>query len=293
MYAVGADADGNGPLVYHFDGERLERLTMDLPGVTGDLWWLHQVGPDDVRMVGEAGLLLRYRPSDRAFERLHAPSADIIFGVWGRSPDDVWYVGGTPIARSSALWRDRGSGAEALTDGPDGARDATAFKVHGLASGTLWIVGQSGFAAVREEGAWVSHPVDTRETLFTVHGHDDRHVWAVGGVVEGLIRRWDGSAWTDETPPGTPALNGVFAAGPGRTVAGGFNGTLLTRGDDGVWVDFPHPPPTFEDFHSVWVGPDGSVWAAGGLLGADPPTRGVLVRYGVPLGLDVREDPRP
>src|SRR5262249_51881815 len=58
------------------------------------LWWVW--GPSDgseVWMVGEAGLVLRWRGS--GFEVLDAGVSDAtLFGVWGTGPDDVWVVGG-------------------------------------------------------------------------------------------------------------------------------------------------------------------------------------------------------
>src|SRR5262245_12993850 len=49
VYAVGSDPKEEGSLALHFDGEKWTKLNT---GTTGDLWWLHKVADDDIRMVG-------------------------------------------------------------------------------------------------------------------------------------------------------------------------------------------------------------------------------------------------
>jgi hypothetical protein len=274
VYAVGSDGDGAGSLVLHYDGAKWSRLD---PGTTGDLWWVEGVGPDDIRMVGEAGLILRYRPSTKTFERITAPEPITLFGVWGRSSEDVWYVGGNVAGRRGVVWRDDGSGPR-VPEATLTSTTSTFFKVYGFASGETWSVGQGGTTMHFDGVAFDAPTSGTRLPLFTVHGTDPAHVWAVGGVADGVILAWDGTAWVDETPPETPQVNAVFASTAERVHAAGFNGRMWAR-EAGVWGELDGVP-TFDDLHSVWVDDEGGIWAGGGQLASDPPRDGVLVHYG-------------
>lgn len=274
VYAVGADGDGMGSLAIHFDGTRWTRLDT---GTTGDLWWVHGVGEDDIRMAGEGGLILRYRPSTGQFERITAPEPVTLFGVWGRAPNDVWYVGGIPAGAKGAVWHDDGSTvatpAQTLT-----TTTATIFKVHGFDDGKLWVIGQAGISGSWDGTRFTQHATGTPLDLFTVHGVDFDHVFAVGGASEGVILSWDGARWVDETPPETPQLNGVFAPSASLVYAAGFNGRVFRR-DAGTWSEV-QDVPTFDDLHSIWIDEEGGVWAVGGRLASDPPRDGVLVHHG-------------
>jgi hypothetical protein len=275
-YAVGADGDGDGSLVFRSDGQTATRLD---PGSSGDLWWVHGVGPDDVRMVGEAGTIVSFRPSTGAFEALPSPGGATLFGAWGANADDVWYVGGRPFEPSGVVWRDRGDGARPAGGVPASTSSTAVFKVHGFETGEVWMVGQRGRTWYFDGIAWSEPDAPTTDTLFTVHGVRPDRVFAVGGTIDGVILAWDGAAWIDETPDGAPPLNGVWATDAERAFAVGFNGTVLERTGDGEWRDFEGGRGTFDDLHAVWVDPSGALWAVGGLLAADPPTGGTLVRY--------------
>jgi streptogramin lyase len=96
-----------------------------------------------------------------------------------------------------------------------------------------------------------------------------------------VILRRDGQTWVDETPRGLPQMSGIWVTPDGTAYAAGFNGHLYVR-KDGVWSEFEEPP-TFQDFHAIWVDDQGGIWAVGGRLAADPPRDGVLVYYGPPL----------
>ena len=282
VYAVGADGDGSGSLVYHFDGTSLTKLD---PGTEGDLWWVRSVAPDDVRMVGEGGLVLRYQPSTQTFTRLPTPTTtDTLFGVWGASPSDVWYVGGAPTRPSGLVLRDTGAGASAVSDLPVSTSSVAVFKTHGFADGTVWFVGQRGRTWRFDGTAWTEPASGTTEGLLTVHGTRPDRVFAVGGNLRGVILRYDGAQWVDETPSGAAGVNGVFAVSEDEAYAAGFNGSIWKR-SEGTWGAFTPESSTLEDLHSLWVDSNGVIWAVGGLLSADPPTRGVLVRYGPPLEL--------
>lgn len=275
VYAVGADADGQGPMVLHFDGQRWSRLST---GTTGGLWWVDQVGPDDLRMVGEGGQVLRYRPSTGAFEPRSSGVDVTLFGAWGASSGDVWYVGGRPGQPGVAL-RDDGSSIRAAGTS---STVPTLFKVHGTAADRLTFVGQQGTILDWNGSRFEDRSLNSPQPLLTVHGVAPDALYAVGGFGTGEILRYDGAAWIDETPPELPGMNGVYATSRDEAYAAGFNGRIFRR-QAGVWSELPEALPTYLDLHSVWIDSAGGIWAAGGQLSADPPTDGVLIYYGPPI----------
>jgi hypothetical protein len=286
VYVVGADADGQGPLILHFDGDRWRRLRS---GAQGDLWWMAEVGPDDIRMVGDQGLVLRYRPSSGAFEPRTTGVTSRLFGVWGAASDDVWYVGGDPAVNRGVVLHDDGATIAAPAVPLVATASATIFKVQGNSADDVWFVGQLGTAARWNGGAFEVFDTGTRLPLMGVHGLSSSRMFAAGGVGSGVLLSFDGAAWTDEGPIDLPQMIAVWAAGEDSIYAGGFNGRLYRRSAAEGWTQLADRIGTFQDLHSVWVDETGGIWAVGGRLAADPPLDGVLVYYGPPISKEVVE----
>lgn len=283
VYAVGADGDGKGPLLLHYDGTKWKRLET---GERGDLWWIDAVGEDDLRLVGKDGLILRYSPRTGVFERRAAPARVTLFGAWGSSSSEVWYVGGQVSGGPGVIWRDNGSVVRAPLETTTATRSSAIFKAFGFSRDDVWMVGQNG-VSVHWNGSRFEEPrTGTGLPLLTVHGNRKDRFYAVGGVADGILLSWDGSKWTDETPPETPAINGVFAVRDDLVHAAGFNGRIFRR-DAAKWSEVKDMIPTYLNFHSVWADETGGIWAAGGQLERDPPTAGVLVHYGSPIAAEI------
>lgn len=279
VWIVGADADGQGPLVYHFDGAALTRHDT---GAQGDLWWVQGDLPSgQARMVGEAGQIVDYGPNSSTFTRRQAPTDDTLFGVWGSGQDPCWYVGGESSANRGVIWREDGGQLALPSPAPSATSSATFFKVQGLAADDVWMVGQRG-RILHYDGAQLAEtPTPTPLPLIALHGRSKDELYAVGGVADGVILRWNGQQWSNETPRGLPQMSGIWVTPNGTAYAAGFNGRIFRR-QDGTWSEL-EGIPTFQDFHAIWVDPDGGIWAAGGRLASDPPKDGVLVYYGPPL----------
>lgn len=270
VYAVGADPSGDefGPYILHYDGLRWRRLST---GATGDLWWISTTPIDgSFYMVGEGGLVLRYDPELGKFTKLTTSFTSLLFGVWGSSASDIWVVGGDPN-------NEDGGGALEHFDGiswtavelpdifPNGL--PTLFKVWGRAANDVYAVGRLGTVLHFDGTGWSRAPSNSVRPLFTVHGNDSVVV-AVGGFSDGVILELDGEQFVDRSAPGTPQMNGVFVPPDNLAVAAGITGSLALRGDAG-W-DLPDTGlNTTRDFHSVWVDPDGGIWAVGGDLTVD------------------------
>lgn len=274
VYAVGSDPKDEGSLMIHFDGTKWTKLDT---GTTGDLWWIDRVAPDELRIVGEGGIILKYTPSTGAFERKTAPSETTLFGCFGRSANDVWYIGGVSPDRG-VVWHDDGTSITAISD-VGTATVGAIFKVHGFADGTVWIVGDGGFTARWDGARFQAFDTGITSTLFTVHGASADRVFAVGGFGQGEILAFDGSAWVRESPELIGQMNGVWALDGERAYAAGFNGNILER-KNGTWSEVQGNQETLKDLHSIFVDDAGGIWAAGGQIAANPPRDGVLVYFG-------------
>lgn len=276
IWTVGADV-GDGPNVLHYDGARWTRLT---PGTTGSLWWVAGVG-DAIWMAGDGGTVLRYDIPANNFEEHPTPTPERLYGILPFSDSDVWAVGANPQANAGVIYHFDGSDwsvppglTPALTDG------LGFFKVWGRSTDDVWIVGDGDAALHWSGGAWERIAVPGK--LFTVHGDGDL-VIGVGGSVSGKMVELVAGAATDVTPMGEVyQQNGVYV-GADATVSVGAEGSVWRRQSDGTWTLDEDTPETPLGYHSVYVDPDGGLWAVGGQLTSEPPTQGILGHFGQPV----------
>jgi hypothetical protein len=121
------------------------------------------------------------------------------------------------------------------------------------------------------------------ETLFTVHGHAGE-VAIVGGGSAGMLLESKGGAFSNETPSAAPLLQGVCVADDGTTWAVGYGGSVYQR-QHGMFqaVDTGLDFAAAESLHSVWVDPDGGVWAVGGDVLTPELDQGLALHRGKPV----------
>jgi len=284
VYAVGADGDGNGPMVVHYDGTDWTRLDTD---AVGDLWWISDrpIG-DAFFMVGEAGLILRFDRTMGTFEQYPTPADNItLYGIWGTQENNLVAVGGDPNNPdpSGVIWRFNGQEwtAEDVTD-IDPLGIPVLFKVWGRSASEIYACGARGIVLRYDGAAWTEIPTPTTRTLFTIHGNADRVV-ACGGIQTGVIIELQGDAFVDVTPVGAVQMNGTFSAAGGDSVTVGQEGAVAWRRatnwdvvDTGLNLD------PLLSYHATWIDPAGGVWAVGGNLVSEPAVTGLLSYYGVP-----------
>ena len=282
VYAVGSDSrDGNAPYVLHFDGARWTRL---LTGVEGDLWWVHEVGPDAIWMCGSDRLVLRFEPSTGIFTPVNAgEGADTLYGIWGLSSNDIWAVGGT-VTCGVVLRYDGVSWTEIdLPQIAEGECLPPLFKVWGAEADSVWIVGAFGVTLLYDGSDLALEQTATGRTLFTVHGDvQGELIVAVGGAQSGEIRELIDGVWTNVTPEGALQMNGVNIGSGNDAVAVGIAASTMRRGDDG-WFSEENGFSVVDDldFHAVWVDQEGNAWSVGGNLQIEPRDRGMMAFYGM------------
>jgi hypothetical protein len=271
IWAVGADPkDGTGPLVFHNDGTSWSRIQT---GRTGDLWWVFGFPEGPVFLGGQNGMILR-REGDR-LDLMETPGRGTVFGIWGTAPDDLWAVGGN-VADGAFVWRYDGERWHEAEGFPADLADAhSMFKVWGRSADDVWVIGTGG-VALRFQGEVVTRTAtNTARSLFTVHGNSVVTV-AVGGSGDaGRLLQHDGEEWSDVTPEGTPHIIGVrMTQDVGYAV--GVRGTVA-RWDGKTWKRVETGIALSEAFHTVWIDPDGGVWAVGGRVVEPPLVDGVMV----------------
>lgn len=281
VWTAGADTrDGEGALVLHFDGKRWRRVPT---GVEADLWWVHALGERDVFIGGARGTIVHW--DGDAFERMDTPGDSTVYGIWGASSDDVWAVGGDPDASPGFVWHFDGSAWDDWTDRlPKAAQGPPIFKAWGRAADDVWMVGIGGLAVHWNGTEFEAGDSGSERMLFTVHGVADGQpaFVAVGGYGDAVIveHDGDGTAWHNATPdPPLPQLFGVCMIGPNDGYAVGLDGAVARRRGS-AWNLLDIGMELFDPFHSVWVDPDGGVWAAGGDVMSPVPRDGMLLHSG-------------
>ena len=140
---------------------------------------------------------------------------------------------------------------------------------------------------------WVVEPgIPTNQDLFAVWGRGLEDVYAVGW--NGTVLHYDGLAWRVEATTSTVPLTAVHGRpfAPDAlptdpippTVAVGWGGTVLERGQDGAWSPATTTSTNTEDLFGVSLGADDSGLAVGDrgrVLGWDG-TAWVTVPFTVP-----------
>jgi cysteine-rich repeat protein len=113
-----------------------------------------------------------------------------------------------------------------------------------------------------DEGFWCPlSPAPTTADLFAVDGRSAVEAWAVG---DGVILRWNGTAWSTMTGGAGRLLRGVWTGPAGNAWAVGDGGTIL-RWDDSAWT--AETSGTTIRLEGVWGTSTADVWAVGLISG--------------------------
>ncbi|RDV39355.1 hypothetical protein DV096_01910 [Bradymonadaceae bacterium TMQ3] len=291
VWAVGAQV-GDRPIAIHYDGESW--VQHDVP-FNVDLWWVHITPSGRPYFGGSDGAILtlegeRFRRIDELSLARHT-----VFGIAGEE-DDLYAVGSIG-ARSGFVWHFNGERWQDLPLPKEMPRleDGTLpglFKAHVDEAGTLWVVGAEGTVLRRQgEEPLERVVVDTRATLFTVHGAGQT-VYAAGGHAQGVIVEL-GDAPRVETLS-TPFLQGVHVSADGEVVAVGGLGTIVRKSEEGQWVPVGDELDlVVESLHAVWTAPDGFRLAVGGSVVSPELDEGLMLIQGEGAAPEIDETLRP
>ena len=274
VYTVGgqpqtSEDPGDG-VVFHYDGTTWTELEVpDGPMLN----WVHGAG-QTVWAVGESGRVLRFEGG--AFVEEYDTGVGVqLWGVWAAAADDVWAVGGNPRDRQGAPVMVHFDGtAWSSVPVPELDRDfvTALFKVWGTSGDHAFAIGAVGVILQWDGSTWEQVPSGTGNDLVSLWGRAPDDIVAVGGRSNGVLGRWDGTAWAFETLDQVSALNGSFMAPDGTTLINGAFGRMMEVTEDGI-QDLD--PPTGNVLHAVWADPGtGACFAVGGTLLTSPPYEG-------------------
>jgi hypothetical protein len=270
----GREGAGGAPSVFHYDGAAWAKL--DSGQISVDLWQVFGFADGTVFLGGSNGTILRYR--NGTFEKLPTPSTDIVFGLWGSSPDDVWAVGGQTAGRGF-VWRFQGTAFEPVAGLPPELDTGTVWKVTGRAANDVWMSCARGLV-LHWDGQTLSNERvgKTEEALFSIGCHADRCVTAGSNLANGVLYQHDGATWTSRVPTiDGPVWRGVTPMGAHAYVVGAFGSVI--RLDGSRWASDPHGLTT-ESLHAAWSDADGNLFAAGGKFDRALTIDGVLIYKG-------------
>lgn len=267
----GVDAAG---VVFHFDGVSWRELEVPAGGM---LNWVYGVD-GEAWVVGEQGRALRF--ADGAFVEETSTGVDApLWGVWGAAADDLWAVGGDARDRNGAPVLVRWDGAEwTNVELPELDRPAPAlFKVWGTSATQIFAVGSRGVLLAYDGETWSQVPSGTGEDLVSLWGRSPDDIVCVGGRSNGVLGRFDGSAWRFETLERVSGLNGSWMAEDGTAYAAGVNGRILHFAPgSNEFTDIESE--TDNVLHAIFGLNGGPGYAVGGTLLNTPPYEGdVLV----------------
>jgi|GEM_PF-5466962 len=251
---------------------------VEVPATTS-LMALHGSGEGDVWLVGLDGAVLElaggaWREHDvRQAEGLEFQEGDdpcpelSLFGVFARTPTDVWVAGYLfPSASGPGLiLHFDGSGwRREAVDAPDGL-----FAVWASSASDVWAVGASGIAYHFDGARWNRVDTGTDHHLFEVGGTAADDVWAVG--VQGVATHFDGTRWTVLSEPGASSVReGLTIDGEGRvwtletfTEPPGTFAQRLVFWTGTAWREEASTTDLGEALGDLWATPSGELWGAG------------------------------
>jgi len=273
VWAVGAV--GSAPLTERWNGISWSVVTSPTPaGATGArLRGVKVLSANDAWAVGEYSmsshpvartLILHW--DGAAWIQVASPNPDsfqnLLVAVDGMAANDLWALGnvgtdgygGETVAGVMLRWNGSTWTQVALPGGSGWQTGFSTRKLHDLAvvaSNDVWAVGTafsfSAFSFVPYYVHWNGQnwvegtlPNPGMGALRTVAALSATKVYAFGGEgSQGLIARWNGSAWSRETPPTNGSLVDAVAVGPSTVSAvgsllNGNNGqTLAVRTTNG------------------------------------------------------------
>ena len=192
-----------------------------------------------------------------------------VLSAWGTAPDNVYVVGG-PLGNAGfeavAVHYDGAGWTRLAPGGTD-----SFWWVSGSGPRDVWMVGEKGRITHWDGAAFEDHPPLTTATVWGVWAAGPSDAWAVGGTPEGgtsqandVVLHWDGTAWTQETLPGTPlgrALYKVWGTASDDLYAVGESGTIWHRRGT-TWAEEQNPATS--NLFTVYGCSATDVYAVGG-----------------------------
>ncbi len=246
--------------VSEFDGETWSEMPVDrtvfmyaafgMP--TPRLWGS---GDEYIYMVGMRGIILHHDGREDGAWTVTQGDADgsRLNGVWSVSQTDAFAVGRRADNRGAIdgiIFRKRGNGWTAMETPPMGDLSA----IWGTSASDLFAVGKAreneDSGALHFDGVtWSAIP----------GGASGNAVWGTGPkkvyVAGDGISLYDGTEWTDESPPSSGPWVSIHGSGASNVVAVSDEGSVV-RFDGATWIEIPSSEISGEP-QAIWTfGPE-------------------------------------
>lgn len=264
VYAVGGD-DGGGPTFLRGGPEGFVRIPV---AASGDLRWVAPVPGAGVWAAGSEGRVVQYDPASGALTDVSIGQQDATLGgIWGSGPADVWVVGAATSGPVLSHWDGNAWTPASLPPEVGG----TLYRIAGIASDDLYVVGSAGLLLHWDGTAWATVPSGTDSTLLAVAvgGAGGETAIAVGDIASAeIVERGPNGVWAPvPVPEDTLSVAGVFVPASGDPWACGYDGSVLRR-VKGRWKRVSGVPLDSAAAHlrALHVDGEGGVWVAGGDL---------------------------
>ena len=285
VYAVGGQPNAGRVWSRPISDEAGEGSWTALTGVPDGplLNWVHGA-EGHLWVVGSDGRALR-SVEGGAWESFDSGTTQDLWGVFAVSASEVWAVGGDANGEGDAapvlIRFDGVQWSPVPVPELDRSGVRALFKVWGDGAGQVWAVGMKGVIIAELGEGWTQQQVSpaegsppNAEDLISLWGVNGELV-AVGGRSNGVIARWDGSAWRSQTISGLPGLNGVWMDPSGTAHAVGVRGSAVTIESGSFEVSRERTYSTLV-LHAIWSD-ELTRWAVGGTLDNSPPWEGLIL----------------
>jgi len=173
--------------------------------------------------VGNGGAV--YRHAAGVWTPIASPVTADLFAVWGPDPDHAWIVG----ANGTILRWERATPDALIPETSPARGDLTA--IHG-AGGALWIasneLGSDGMVGVlaREGTGWTRRAVPHLLSADAIFAVSPTNVMIVGANNSGIVFRWDGTTFREESTLSAGSFSSVFQPPGGSAWLAGDNALL-------------------------------------------------------------------
>ena len=152
------------------------------------------------------------------------------------------------------------------------------YKVWGTSADNLYIVGQRGVMLHWNGSELTEVDTGTHEDLISLWGTGPDRIAAVGGRTNGVIARYDGTAWSTTALDLAPGLNGIWMGNPNTLHVAGNMATLMSLDFDTL-KETEYDINTGLDFHAIFGGANGNLSVVGGNFRApNGPFQGIVVQ---------------
>ncbi|MCB0077065.1 MAG: hypothetical protein KDD73_06535 [Anaerolineales bacterium] len=290
IWSVGYEGSGGGSLLLHWDGSTWSEVTHPTPFTRQSLNAVSARTANDIWAVGDksvgGGVSTSYSLhwNGSAWSVVSVPVSgsgySTLNSVVALAEDNVWAVGDD--SGQPAAWRWNGAGWQSVPIPAKGS-NTEYYALSALSANEIWAVGEGwdGQIIARWDGAaWSEVPSPANSIVGTLGNLTDiialasDDVWAIGsgsqnGTFKGVALHWDGTSWTEQSPPTVPLRTTSLLAVDGSSgnlwAVGSAGSSYVTRWNGSAWEDIPssNVANANNQLEDVAAASGNSAWAVG------------------------------